>query len=326
MPQLNMVQAINRALDWEMEMDERVVLLGEDIGKNGGVFRVTEGLWEKHGDRRVMDTPLAESGIVGVAIGMAVFGLRPVAEIQFSGFLHPAFDQLISHAGRIRNRSRGRFSAPLVVRAPCGGGIRAPEHHSESYEAALIHTPGIKVVMPSSPYDAKGLLVSSIRDPDPVVFFEPTRIYRSIKQDVPEEPYSIPLGKAAKIKEGNDVTVISWGAMVRTAAEPAVEQAEKEGISCELIDMRTLSPYDGEAVLDSVKKTGRAVIVQEAPRTCGFAGEVAAFIQENAILNLEAPVKRVTGYDTVMPLYKLEGYYLPSTKRVLEAIRETARF
>ncbi|MBI4170338.1 MAG: alpha-ketoacid dehydrogenase subunit beta, partial [Candidatus Aenigmarchaeota archaeon] len=271
MPKMNMVQAINLALHQEMEKDSDVIVLGEDVGVNGGVFRVTEGLFNKFPDR-VIDTPLAESAIVGTSIGMAVMGLKPVAEIQFDGFLPPAFDQLLNHASRIRNRSRGRFHVPLVVRVPCSGGIKALEHHSDSPEAYYCHMPGMKVVMPSRPYNAKGLLISAIRDPDPVIFFEPKRVYRAIKEDVPEEAYTIPLEHAEVLQEGNDITVISWGAMMKTVREAV------SGItaSIEIIDLQTLSPLDEETIIKSVKKTGRVVIVQEAPKSCSLSAEISA--------------------------------------------------
>ena len=322
---ITIVQAINMALRQEMERDDKVIILGEDVGKDGGVFRVTEGLYQKFGPNRVLDTPLAESAIVGTAIGMAAYGLRPVAEIQFDGFIYGAMEQLISHAARIRTRSRGRFSCPIVLRAPYSGGIHAPEHHSESMEALYIHIPGLKVVIPSTPYDSKGLLISSIRDPDPVIFLEPKKIYRSVKQEVPEEIYAIPLGKANKVLEGTDVTLISWGAMMRPTLE-AAELAKSQGVVCEVIDMRTLFPFDQEAILSSVNKTGRVVIIQEAPRTCSFASEIAAILAEKVLLSLEAPIERVTGFDTVMPLYKLENEYLPDSFRVLKAIEKVANF
>lgn len=325
MANLNLVQAVNQALREEMRRDERVVVLGEDVGINGGVFRATEGLYEEFGPNRVIDTPLSESGIVGTAIGMAVYGLRPVAEIQFSGFMPPAFDQLISHAARIRWRSRGRFSCPLVVRSPCGGGVKALEHHSESTEAILVHMPGIKVVMPATPYDAKGLLISSIRDPDPVVFLEPLRLYRAFREEVPEGEYTVPLGKAKVVREGEDISIFAWGAMVRVALE-AAERASDQKISAEVIDLRTLSPLDIETVLASAKKTGRVIIVHEAPKTGGFGAELAALINEKALLNLEAPVLRVTGFDTPMPYSKMEDYYLPNAERVLDAIQRVMSF
>ena len=277
MAKRTLVDAINSGLMVEMEKDPSVIVLGEDVGKEGGVFRVTEGLQVKFGPKRVFDTPLAESGIIGVSIGMAVKGLRPVAEIQFEGFLHPAMDQIMNHAARIRNRSRGRYTCPLVIRSPWGGGIHAPEHHSESPEALFAHTPGIKVVVPSSPYDAKGLIISAIRDPDPVLFFEPKRIYRAVREEVPDGEYTVPIGKAKVIREGGDLTIISWGAMVREVLR-AAETAEKEGFKAEVIDLRTISPMDEETYLESVRKTGRVVIVHEAPPTCGVGAEIIARI------------------------------------------------
>lgn len=325
MARLTIVQAIQAALMEEMERDPSVMVLGEDVGREGGVFRATEGLQEKFGPERVVDTPLAESGIVGVALGLALNGMRPVAEIQFDGFMPPAWDQIISHVSRIRTRSRGRFSAPLVIRIPYGGGIRAPEHHSEATEAVLVHTPGIKVVYPSTPYDAKGLLISAIRDPDPVLFLEPKRIYRAFRQEVPDEPYTVPLGEARKVREGSHVTVVAWGAMVREA-ERASEIASSKGIETEIIDPRTLSPLDSEAIVRSVRKTGRAVVVHEGPRTCGMGAEIAARIQEEALLHLRAPIVRVTGFDTVVPLAKLESHYLPTPERIWRGIREVMEF
>ncbi|MBI2997777.1 MAG: alpha-ketoacid dehydrogenase subunit beta [Deltaproteobacteria bacterium] len=325
MAKLTMVEAINLALAQEMERDARVVVLGEDVGKNGGVFRVTQGLYEKFGDGRVADTPLSESAIVGVSIGMAAYGLRPVVEIQFEGFIYAAMEQLISHASRIRTRSRGRYHCPLVVRVPYGGGIRAPEHHSESNEALFVHTPGLKVVVPSTPYEAKGLLVSAIRDPDPVIFMEPKRVYRALKEEVPEEEYTIPLGQARIATEGKDNTLIAWGAMLQPTLKAAALMGER-GIHSEVIDLRTLSPLDTRTIIESVKKTKRAVIVHEAPRTCGLGAELVARINESALLYLEAPVERVTGYDTVMPLPKLEQHYLPNAERVTEAIGRVMRF
>lgn len=321
--ELNIVQAINLALKQEMEKDSRIVLLGEDIGKNGGVFRVTEGLQEKFGENRVIDTPLAESAIVGCAIGMAVAGLRPIAEIQFMGFMPAAFDQLISHAARIRNRSRGKYACPLVVRFPYSGGIHAPELHSESTEALLCHTPGLKVVVPSTPKNAKGLLVSSIRDPDPVIFMEPKKIYRAIKEEVPEEEYALPIEKAEVVRKGSDLTIFCWGAM-RPLCEKAVAQLKK--YDAEIIDLRTLSPLDIKTILASVKKTGRALIVHEAPKTCGLGAELAALLSDRDILYLEAPLVRITGFDTPMPLYKLENYYLPDIRRVMWGIEKVMSY
>jgi pyruvate dehydrogenase E1 component beta subunit len=308
-----------------MERDPTVMVLGEDVGQEGGVFRVTEGLQERFGKERVVDTPLAESGIVGVAVGLAVNGMRPVAENQYDGFLPPAWDQIISHASRIRTRSRGRYTVPLVIRAPYGGGIHAPEHHSEATEAVFVHTPGVKVVYPSTPYDAKGLLVSAIRDPNPVLFFEPKRLYRAIREEVPEDEYVVPIGLAKVVQEGKDVTLIAWGAMVRETTR-AAEAAAAEGLSLELIDLRTLSPMDDETYLASVRKTGRVVIVHEAPRTCGMGAEIIARINEKALLSLQAPVERVTGFDTVVPLAKLEPHHLPSPERILAGIRKVMAF
>jgi pyruvate dehydrogenase E1 component beta subunit len=315
-----MVQAINLALKEEMERDDRVVILGEDVGKDGGVFRITEGLFDKFGPERVMDTPLAESSIVGAAIGMAAYGLRPVAEIQFMGFIYPAVDQIFSHAARVRSRSRGRFTCPLVVRTPYGAGIKAPELHSESTEALFCHMPGIKVVLPSTPYTAKGLLISSIRDPDPVIFLESTRLYRVLKEEVPEGEYTVPLGKARIVKEGNDMTVIAWGSMLHRALQAV------EGFDAEVIDLMTLSPFDEETIFDSVKKTGKVVIVHEAPKTCGFGAELSASIAEDAILYLKAPVIRVTGHDAVIPLARLEEQYMPTVERILKALGEVMKY
>ncbi|MBI5967058.1 MAG: alpha-ketoacid dehydrogenase subunit beta [Deltaproteobacteria bacterium] len=325
MAKRNLVEAINSGLMVEMERDSSVVILGEDVGKEGGVFRVTDGLQVKFGLHRVFDTPLAESGIIGVAIGMAVKGLRPVAEIQFEGFLPPAMDQIMSHASRIRTRSRGRFTCPLVIRSPWGGGIHAPEHHSDSPEATFAHTPGIKVVIPSTPYDAKGLIISAIRDPDPVLFFEPKRIYRAIREEVPDGEYTVPIGVAKVMREGSDITVISWGAMVREVLR-AAETADKEGIKVEVIDLRTISPMDDATTMESVRRTGRVVIVHEAPPTCGVGAEIIARINEKALLSLQAPVVRVTGFDTVVPLMKLENHYLPTPERILRGIRKVMKF
>jgi len=321
-----LIQAINEALRQEMDRDQRVLVMGEDVGVNGGVFRATEGLYDAFGPHRAVDTPLAESGIIGAAIGMAAYGLRPVPEIQFDGFMTPAFDQFVSHMARLRWRSRGRFSCPITVRVPYGGGIRALEHHSEAPETYYAHTPGFKVVLPSNPYDAKGLLLASIRDPDPVIFFEPKRLYRAFRQEVPEEDYVIPLGKAAVVREGRDVTVIAWGAMVRVADEAVGQAQETKGISAELLDLRTLWPLDIDTVVASVKKTGRCVVVHEAPRTVGMGAEIVALINERALLHLEAPVVRVTGFDTPMPLYRMENYYLPGAARVLQGIVKAVGF
>ena len=325
MAKLNMVEAINLALGEEMERDSRVVIFGEDVGKEGGVFRVTDGLQKKFGPDRVIDTPLAELGIVAAALGMAVYGLRPIAEIQFDGFLYPCLDQINNHIGRMRNRSRGRFTCPLVIRFPYGGGIHAPEHHSDSPEAILAHIPGIKVVIPSTPYEAKGLLLSAIRDPDPVFFMEPKRIYRAIREEVPEGDYTILLGKARLVQEGKDVTLIAWGAMVREAIS-AAEKLKEDKINVEIIDLRTISPMDVEAIASSVRKTGRCVIVHEAPRTCGPGAEIIAVINEKAFLSLQAPIERVTGFDIPVPLPKSEHYYLPNPKRIAMAVKKVMNF
>jgi pyruvate dehydrogenase E1 component subunit beta len=320
MPKLNMVQAINLALKEEMQRDNSVVILGEDVGRDGGVFRTTEGLYQALGAERVIDTPLSESGIIGTAIGMAVYGLRPVAEIQFMGFIYSAIDQIFSHAARIRYRSRGRYTCPIVIRTPYGAGVKALELHSESAEAFFCHMPGIKVVVPSTPYHAKGLLTSSIRDPDPVIFLEAMRLYRLVKEDVPEGDYTIPLGKARIVQDGKDVTLISWGSMLQRTLRAV------EGYDAEVIDLMTLQPFDEETVLNSVKKTGRVVIVHEAPKTGGFGAELSATIAEEGILHLKSPVIRVTGYDVIVPLQKLEDYYLPSVERIRKAIEEVMKY
>jgi len=321
---LTLVQAVRDGLYGEMERDEDVIVLGEDVGQNGGVFRATQGLYDEFGDQRVIDTPLAESGIVGTSVGMAAYGLRPVPEIQFMGFIYPGFDQIVSHAARLRTRSRGRFSCPMVIRAPYGGGIRAPEHHSESKEAFFVHEAGLKVVIPSTPYDTKGLLASAIRDPDPVVFLEPKLIYRAFREEVPDENYTVPLGEAAVRREGTDVSVFTWGAMTRPTLEAAESLAGE--VDCEVVDLRTLSPLDEETIVESFKKTGRGVVVHEAPKTGGLAGEIAATIQEEALLYQEAPIERVTGFDVPFPLYALEDYYLPEAARIEDGIRETVGF
>ena len=318
---LNMVQALNQALVEEMGKNSDVVILGEDVGVDGGVFRVTDGLIDKFGAARVIDTPLAESAIVGAAIGMAVYGLRPIAEIQFMGFVYQAFHQIVDHAARLRNRSRGRYFVPMVIRMPYGAGVKALEHHSESTEALFCHIPGLKVVVPATPRDARGLLISAIRDDDPVLFLEPKRLYRAGKQEIPEKPEEIPLGKAKIQREGEDLTIISWGAMV-PVAEAAAEQVEKKGVFPEVIDLRTLSPMDTTSIFDSVKKTGRALIIHEAPRTCGLGAEIAALIGEKALLYLQAPVLRVTGQDITVPLAKSVHYYYPSPERVIYAINK----
>jgi pyruvate dehydrogenase E1 component beta subunit len=316
MTKMNMVDAINNALDNEMANDKSIVLLGEDIGEDGGVFRVTDGLAKKYGNNRVMDSPLAEAGIMGVSIGMAVMGLKPVPEIQFDGFSITILDQVYNHASRIRNRSRGLYHCPITLRCPIGGGIRALEHHSESPETFFAHIPGIKVVIPSGPYEAKGLLISSIRDPDPVIFYEPKRIYRAIKEDVPEKPYTIPLGKANIVREGKSLTLITYGSWLRESLE-AVEELKTD---IEVIDLRTISPLDTGTIISSVKKTGRAVIVHEAPKNLGIAAEIMARINEGAFYSLEAPIERVTGYDTIMPLASYEQLYLLNKEKIKKAI------
>ena len=325
MPKLNMVEALNLALREELERDGRVIIFGEDVGKEGGVFRVTDGLQKQFGAERVIDTPLAELAISATAVGMAVYGLRPVGEIQFEGFLYPCLDQINNHIGRMRTRSRGRFTCPLVIRTPYGGGIHAPEHHSDSPEAILAHIPGIKVVIPSTPYEAKGLLLSSIRDPDPVIFMEPKRIYRAIREEVPEGDYTIPLGKARLVQEGKDVTVIAYGAMLREALN-AAEQLKGDKIDPEIIDLRTISPMDIETIIASIKKTGRGVVVHEAPKTCGLAAEIIALINEKAFLSLQAPIERVTGFDIPVPLMKTEHYNLPNPKRIVMAVKKVMSF
>ncbi|NUQ53737.1 MAG: alpha-ketoacid dehydrogenase subunit beta [Phycisphaerales bacterium] len=321
---LTLVDAINEALYQELERDPRVVLLGEDVGLNGGVFRVTDGLQKVFGPDRVADTPLAESGIMGTAIGLAMAGMRPIPEIQFEGFLGPAYDQLCNHAARYRTRTRGAITIPLTVRVPWGGGIHAPELHSDSPEAIYAHTPGLKVVCPSTPSDAKGLLLSAIRDPDPVVFFEPKRVYRSYREQVPEGDYTIPIGQAKVVQEGSDITVITWGANVFQCLE-ALDKLPDD-VSVELIDLRTISPVDTDTIVQSVQKTGRCVVVQEAPKTCGMASELTTLIQEHCFLYLKAPVQRVTGFDTIMPYYKLELDYLPDAKRIVETIGLTMAY
>lgn len=324
MANITLLQAINQALRDEMRRDDSVLLLGEDIGKNGGVFRTTEGLFDEFGESRVIDTPLAEAGIIGMAIGMALYGLKPVPEIQFMDFIYPAFDQIVSELAKMRYRSGGQLSAPMVIRAPYGGGIRGGLYHSQSAEAYFAHTPGLKVVIPSNPYDAKGLLIASIRDEDPVIFLEPKRLYRSLKGEVPDTDYTVPIGKAAITKEGKDVSVFAYGSMIPLCLE-AVEKAKEKNISVEVVDLRTIVPLDIETILASVKKTGRAVVVYEAPKTGGFGAEISATIAENAIEYLEAPILRVAGFDTPFP-YTLEHIYLPDSRRIFEAIEKTMTF
>jgi 2-oxoisovalerate dehydrogenase E1 component subunit beta len=320
MSQLTLVEAINHALAYELEHDPDVLLLGEDIGVNGGVFRATVGLQERFGPSRVIDTPLSEAAIAGAAIGMAAMGLRPVAEIQFSGFIYPTIDQIINHASRLRHRTRGRLHCPMVLRSPCGAGIHAPEHHSESPEAMFAHIPGLRVVIPSSPSRAYGLLLAAIRDPDPIVFMEPTRLYRLFKQDVPDNGEALPLDVCFISKQGSDATVVTWGATLHEVLA-AAEQVAQEGIDLEVIDVATLKPLDAGTILQSVAKTGRCVIVHEAPRTAGFGAEIAAVLAEQGLYSLLAPVQRVTGYDVVVPLARLENRYLPSVERIVAAVR-----
>jgi 2-oxoisovalerate dehydrogenase E1 component beta subunit len=324
MTQMNMVQAINDALRFEMRRDPRVVILGEDVGKVGGVFRVTAGLYDEFGDDRVVDTPLSEGGIIGAAIGMALYGLVPVPEIQFADFIFPAYDQIVSELAKYRYRSGGEYSAKIVIRTPVGGGIRGGHYHSQSPEAQFIHVAGLKVVCPATPADAKGLLLASIRDPDPVLFFEPKRVYRAAKGDVPEGDYTVPLGKASVIRPGEQLTVVAWGAMLYEALD-AAQKCSEQGIDCEVIDLRTLWPIDIDTIITSVKKTGRVVVVHEAPKSCGLGGEIVALINEKAFLHLEAPPSRVTGWDTPFP-YTLENEYLPLSHRIVPAIVETARY
>ncbi len=324
MPKKNLVTALNEGLRSELAENPDVVVLGEDVGRVGGVFRVTAGLQEEFGSDRVIDTPLAEGGIIGAAIGMAMYGLRPIAEIQFSDFIFPAFDQIVSEAAKYRYRSGGEFPIPMVIRAPVGGGIRGGHYHSQSPEALFIHTPGLKVVCPSNPYDAKGLLKSAVKDNDTVMFFEPKRVYRAVKMEVPDGPYEIPLSQAKVVRPGEDVTVIAWGAMLFEALA-AAESAQQQGVSTEVLDLRTLWPVDVESIMQSVRKTGRVVVVHEAPKTCGFGAELLTLVSEHAFLHLQAPPKRVTGWDTPFP-YRLEQEYLPLQHRILPALLETAAY
>ncbi|HYC48157.1 MAG TPA: alpha-ketoacid dehydrogenase subunit beta [Burkholderiales bacterium] len=325
MAQLTLIEAINRALATEMARDESVVTLGQDIGVNGGVFRATLGLTERFGAERVIDTPLAEAMIAGMAIGMAVQGLRPVAEIQFSGFAYVTIDQILNHAGRMRYRTRGRLACPMVLRTPCAAGIHAPEHHSESPEAMFAHIPGIRVVYPSSPARAYGLLLAAIRDPDPVVFLEPTRLYRLFKEEMEDDGTALPLDTCFTLRDGTDVTLVTWGAMVHETLEAADVLAE-QGYAAEVIDVATLKPYDVDTILASVARTGHCVVVSEAPRTAGFASEIAAAVSEQGLLTLMAPVQRVTGYDTVVPLARLEKHYIPSVDRIVTAALNTIQY
>ena len=320
-----LLEAVNLALASEMRRDEEIITLGEDIGVNGGVFRATDNLRDEFGVKRVMDTPLAETMIAGLSIGMASQGLKPIAEIQFMGFIFPALEQIICHAARIRNRTRGRLSCPLVIRAPFGGGIHAPEHHSESTEALLAHIPGLKVVIPSSPARAYGLLLAAIRDPDPVIFLEPKRIYRSHQQEIDDNAIALPIGRCFTLKEGSDITLVSWGAMISETLA-AAETLTESNISCEVIDVASVNPLDMETILSSVKKTGRLVIIHEAARSGGVGADISASVAENALLDLQAPIARVTGYDTIMPYFRLENHYLPNSQDIVDAVTQTMEF
>ncbi len=322
---MNLISTINHTLDLEMQRDPSVVVFGEDVGVEGGVFRATVGLQQKYGDKRCFDTPLAESAIVGSAIGMAINGLRPVAEIQFSGFIYPAYNQIISHVARMRNRTRGQIHLPMVIRMPHGGGIKALEHHSESLDTLLGHIPGLKVVTPSTPYDAKGLLLSAIRDEDPVIFLEPSKIYRAFRQEVPEEDYTIPIGKAKVLKEGTDVTVVTWGAYVHEVLK-ADKILQEEGISAEIIDLRTISPIDRPTIIKSVQKTGRFVTVHEAAKSFGPGAELIALVNEGAFLSLEAPPTRIAGFDITIPIPRGEHHYFMDANRIAHGIRKIAKY
>ncbi len=322
MTEVTLVEAVNMALARSLKDDPDVVVFGEDVGGNGGVFRATEGLQKEFGKERVMDTPLAETLIAGMAIGMATQGLKPVAEIQFMGFIYSAVDQIINNAARMRNRTRGRLTVPMVLRAPFGGGIHAPEHHSESTEAIFAHMPGIRVVIPSSPARAYGLLLAAIRDPDPVIFLEPKRIYRMVKQEVPDDGEALPLDVCFQLRDGNDITLVTWGAMIHETLQAADRLAE-QGITADVIDVATIKPLDMDTILESVAKTGRCVIVHEAARTCAVSAEIAANIAEHGLMSLFAPIQRVSGYDTIMPYYRLEHHYMPSTDEIIAAVHRT---
>ncbi|TLS38109.1 alpha-ketoacid dehydrogenase subunit beta [Pseudalkalibacillus caeni] len=322
---MTLVQAVTDGLRTMLEEDERVLLLGEDVGVNGGVFRATDGLCEAFGEERVIDTPLAESGIVGTSIGLAMNGFIPIVEIQFLGFIYPAFNQIMTHATRIRARTKGRFTVPMVIRAPYGAGVRAPEIHSDSAEALFTHMPGIKVVVPSNPYDAKGLLIASIEDPDPVLFLEPMKIYRAGKGEVPEGKYTVEIGKGNRLKEGEDVSIFAWGAMVKVAMD-AAEKMEEKGVSCDVIDLRTLYPLDKDIIAETVQKTGRAVIVHEAPLSGGVGSDIVSLINDTSFLYMRAPIERVAGFDTPMPFFNLEDDYIPDSTRVQKAIEKAVSF
>lgn len=325
MAEITLIEAVTQALAYEMKQDKDVLVFGEDVGVNGGVFRATSGLQETFGEKRVLDTPLAENMIAGMAVGMAAQGLKPVAEIQFMGFIYASLDQIICHAARLRNRTQGRLSCPMVIRAPYGGGIHAPEHHSESTEALFAHIPGLRVVIPSTPQQAYGLLLASIRDPDPVIFLEPKRIYRLMKQEVPDDGEALPLDVCYQMREGTDVTIVSWGAMMNESLR-AADELEQMQISAEVIDVATIKPLDIETILESVAKTGRCIIVHEAPKTGGVGAEISALLAEKGLTNLFAPVMRVTGFDTVMPLYQNEQYYMPSVKRIITAVKQLMEY
>jgi pyruvate dehydrogenase E1 component beta subunit len=325
MPKMTMVQALNLALKQEMEKDDRVIVLGEDVGRDGGVFRVTEGLIDQFGEQRVLDTPLAEAGIVGMSIGMAVFGLRPVCEMQFSGFSYQAFHQTENHASRLRWRSQGRFSVPMVLRMPYSGGVRALEHHSESREIYYAHTPGLKMVIPSGPRNARALLVSAMRDPDPVVFYESKALYRAFREEVPEEEETIPIGKSQIVREGSDITLVSYGSMMRPTLEAAEILKEKETVEAEVVDLLTLSPLDDSLFTESVRKTGRAVIIHEAPRSYGPGAEIVAKLVDKSFYYLEAPIARVAGFDVVIPLFSRESHYIPDAQRIVRAARNVLK-
>lgn len=322
MPRITMIEAIAMAQAWELEHDPSVIVLGEDVGRSGGVFRATSGLIERFGADRVQDTPLAENMIAGMCVGMAAQGMKPVAEIQFMGFVYPAIDQIVNHMSRMRHRTRGRLTCPVVIRMPHGGGIHAPEHHSEAVESMIAHIPGIRVVCPSSPGRAYGFLLAAIREPDPVVFLEPSRIYRLVKQEVADDGAALPLDVCYTLREGDDVTIVTWGAMTVDVLK-AAEQLASQGVSAEVIDLATISPIDSETILDSVAKTGRLVIVHEAARNCGVGAEIAAIVAEEALYDLVAPIRRVTGYDTVMPLYRLENEFIPGIARIIDAVNMT---
>jgi pyruvate dehydrogenase E1 component beta subunit len=325
MPLMTIIEAINKTLDQQMELDDNVVTFGEDVGLEGGVFRATKGLQQKYGKERSFDTPLAESAIIGSAVGMAINGLKPVPEIQFSGFVFPAINQIVTHVARYRNRTKGTYNLPMVIRMPYGGGIRALEHHSESIESLFAHIPGLKVVIPSTPYDTKGLLTAAIKDPDPVIFLEPKRIYRAFKQEVPEEEYIVPIGKARVVQQGDTITVVAWGAMIREV-EKAIKLLENEPINVELIDLRTIQPYDKEAIINSVKKTGRFLVVHEAYKSYGPGAELIATINELAFLYLEAPPTRLTGFDITIPLPKGEHHFIITPERIAYEIKKVAGF